>query len=87
MAKYTLSSGEAIDLSSLSEKEQEHISKIEELITSNIDYFEVYYKAYAPFLEGVGGFSENSLQGLLDSSQYKIILDLLGSYRRKYFSK
>ena len=86
MVEYTLSSGEKIDILSLSEKERKHISKIEELIQSNTDYFEIYHQAFTPLLVGKT-FDGDSLRALYDSPPYKIILDLLESYHKKCFSK
>ena len=86
MVSYTLSSGEMIDISLLSEKERKHISKIEELIGNNTDYIEIYSRAFTPLLVGKT-FDGDSFKALRDSSQYKILLDLLESYHKKCFSK
>ncbi|MEK6863228.1 MAG: hypothetical protein AABW53_00870 [Nanoarchaeota archaeon] len=53
MAKqYELLSGEVIDLSDLSLGEQEHISRIEELISESEDYFKIVNLAFTPLMAG-----------------------------------
>ena len=52
MKEYKLLSGEIIDGSKLSTEEQDHVSKIEQLIGQSEDYFEVYRLAFAPLKEG-----------------------------------
>ena len=83
--EYELLSREKIDLSLCSTDECEHISKIEKLIESSADYFEVYRQAFVPLQEGKH-FTGEDLRKLRASPHYKIALDLVERHRQKYFS-
>jgi len=85
MKKYELLSGETIDVSTLPEETQKHVSQIEDLIASSADYFEVERGAFAPLMEGKS-FNVGSLRALYESPRYKVLEDLVERYRRKYFS-
>ncbi len=83
--QYELLSGEVIDLSDLSLGEQEHISRIEELISESEDYFKIVNWAFAPLMVG-RYFDAQRLQQLHASPQYKILSDLITRYHRELFS-
>jgi len=84
MEKYTLLSGEMIDVSILPEEAQKHISRIESLVQESRDYSEVYRQAFVPLEEGKN-FTGEDLRKLRDSPHYKIALDLVERYRKKCF--
>ena len=84
MLKYTLLSGEKIDLSPLSEEECRHIDAVESLIEQSSDYFKVFRSVYAPITEGKS-FDTASLHSVYASSRYKVVADMLERYRQKLF--
>ncbi len=84
MKKYELLSGEIIDGSKLSPEEQNHVSKIEQLIGQYEDYFKVFRQAFAPLKEGKY-FNAETLQQLHQSLQYKVVFDLVARYHQKLF--
>lgn len=84
--EYESLSGEKIDISTLSESEQEHLSEIEKLIENSADFFEVERKALAPLIEGKL-FTAQSLTELHHSPRYKVMLDLVTRYWQKLYSR
>ena len=84
MEKYTLQSGELIDVSTLPEEARKHVSQIEHLIANSADYLEVDRQAFIPLLEGKH-FTAQDLEKLHASPHYKIVFDLVERYWQKCF--
>ena len=84
MGKYKLLSGEMIDISTLPEEAQKHISRIESLVQESEDYFEVNRHAFAPLLEGKY-FTAKSLTELHNSPRYIVVSDLVMRYWQELY--
>ena len=87
MKTYTLLSGETIDSSALSKKEQEQISEIERMIARREDYFTVDRHVHAPLVEGRAGLQAKDLIEIYNSPKNKVVFDLLDRYHQELFKK